>query len=169
MPYGPQSYAEVVSTCASFDAYKETIAARISAQRYNVARDHVCPLKHFPPPGPCEMTLAQLSSGGSTFYANGYDNGNKDGWVMMQTISGVADDGREVVAVVAPGKYPPGSSALVEARHIVGKPEGLDWDRAAMFPFLVSVARSRLDLPHAIGERIVSRACRYHIPGTRYR
>ena len=60
----------------------------------------------------------------------------------MQTISGVADGGREVVAVVAPGKYPPGSSVLVEARHVVGKPEGLDWDRAAIFPFLVRVACS---------------------------
>ncbi|CAM9097803.1 unnamed protein product [Laminaria digitata] len=83
------------------------------------------------------VDTSQLSSGGSTFYANGYDDGNKDGWVLMQTISGVADDGREVVAVVAPGKYPPGSSVLVEARHVVGKPEGLDWDRAAIFPFLV--------------------------------
>lgn len=74
---------------------------------------------------------------------------------MMQTISGVAGDGREVVAVVAPGKYPSGSSVLVEARHVVGKPEGLDWDRAAVFPFLVRVARSRLDPLHAIGARIM--------------
>lgn len=90
---------------------------------------------------------SQVSSGGSTFYASGYADGNKDGWVMMQTVSGVTDDGQEVVAVVAPGKYPPGSSVLVEARHVVGKPKGLDWDRAAMLPFLVRVARSWLCLP----------------------
>eukprot|EP00904_Undaria_pinnatifida_P009638 jgi/Undpi1/5804/HiC_scaffold_2.g01078.m1 len=83
------------------------------------------------------VDTSQVSSGGSTFYASGYDDGNKDGWVMMQTVSGVTDDGQEVVAVVVPGKYPQGSSVLVEARHIVGKPKGLDWDRAAMLPFLV--------------------------------
>lgn len=55
----------------------------------------------------------------------------------MQTISGVLDDGREVIGVVKPGKYPGGGSVLVEERHLVDKPQGLDWDKAAMLPFLV--------------------------------
>lgn len=82
---------------------------------------------------------SQLAGCGSTFYASGYDsNGNKDGLVMMQTLSGVTvDDSREVVAVVRPGKYPAGSSVSVEARHVVDKPSSLDWERAAMLPFLV--------------------------------
>ncbi|CBN75438.1 conserved unknown protein [Ectocarpus siliculosus] len=79
----------------------------------------------------------QLSGCGSTFYASGYDqNGNKDGLVLMQTISGVLDDGREVIGVVKPGKYPGGGSVLVEERHLVDKPQGLGWDKAAMLPFL---------------------------------
>lgn len=82
----------------------------------------------------------QLASCGSTFYASGYDAGNKDGWVLMQTLSGVADDGREVVAVVAPGKHSAGKSVTVEARHVVDKPKDLDWERAAMLPFLVRIA-----------------------------
>lgn len=58
---------------------------------------------------------------------------------MMQTLSGVTvDDGREVVAVVPPGKYPAGSSINVETRHVVDKPRNLDWERAAILPFLVS-------------------------------
>lgn len=117
-----------------------TIAARINARKKQRQRSKFALPTLAKQP---RTTLVQVSSGGSTFYANGYDDGNKDGWVMMQTVSGVAGDGREVVAVVAPGKYPPGSSVLVEARHVVGKPEGLDWDRAAMFPFLVSVRVSR--------------------------
>lgn len=55
----------------------------------------------------------------------------------MQTISGVLDDGREVIGVVKPGKYPGGGSVLIEERHLVDKPQGLDWDKAAMLPFLV--------------------------------
>lgn len=83
--------------------------------------------------------LSQLSGCGSTFYASGYDTtGNKDGLVLMQTLSGVAvDDGREVVACVQPGKYPAGSEVVVESRHVVDKPRSLDWERAAMLPFLV--------------------------------
>lgn len=83
--------------------------------------------------------LSQLAGCGSTFYASGYDtNGNKDGLVLMQTLSGVTvDDGREVVACVQPGKYPAGSEVVVESRHVVDKPHSLDWERAAMLPFLV--------------------------------
>lgn len=56
----------------------------------------------------------------------------------MQTLSGVAvDDGRAVVACVRPGKYPAGSEVVVESRHVVDKPHSLDWERAAMLPFLV--------------------------------
>lgn len=95
---------------------------------------HQNPLCHdrFPQP-----PRAQLTSFGSTFYASGYDDGNKDGWVLMQTLSGVADDGREVIAVVAPGKFSAGSSVVIEAPHVVDKPAGLDWERAAILPFLV--------------------------------
>lgn len=57
----------------------------------------------------------------------------------MQTLSGVTEDGREVVAVVAPGKHSAGSSILVEARYVAEKPKDLDWERAAMLPFLVSI------------------------------
>lgn len=84
------------------------------------------------------VDTAQVNSCGSIFYASGYDEVNKEGYVLMQTLSGVAPDGREVVAVVAPGKYAPGKSVLVEARHVVDKPKDLDWERAAMLPFLVS-------------------------------
>lgn len=82
---------------------------------------------------------AQLSNCGSTFYASGYDtNGNKDGLVLMQTLSGVAvDSGREVVACVRPGKYPAGSEVVIESKHVVDKPHSLDWERAAMLPYLV--------------------------------
>lgn len=86
------------------------------------------------------VDTAQVNSCGSTFYASGYDEVNKEGYVLMQTLSGVAPDGREVIAVVAPGKYAPGKSVLVEARHVVDKPKDLDWERAAMLPFLVSPA-----------------------------
>lgn len=154
MPCGPwasraQSYVEAVSTRAASDAYSLTRVlpqGKDNRPKNKRAKEttpemQVCPLPTLAKQP--RTTLVQVSSGGSTFYANGYDDGNKDGWVMMQTVSGVAGDGREVVAVVAPGKYPPGSSVLVEARHVVGKPEGLDWDRAAMFPFLVSVRLSR--------------------------
>eukprot|EP00752_Nemacystus_decipiens_P010993 g9770.t1 len=84
------------------------------------------------------VDTSQLSGCGSTFYASGYDaNGNKDGLVLMQTLSGVAaDDGREVVACVRPGKYPVGSEVVAESRHVVDKPRGLDWERAAILPFL---------------------------------
>ncbi|CAB1097460.1 unnamed protein product [Ectocarpus sp. CCAP 1310/34] len=83
------------------------------------------------------VDVYQLSGCGSTFYASGYDqNGNKDGLVLMQTISGVLDDGREVIGVVKPGKYPGGGSVLVEERHLVDKPPCLGWDKAAMLPFL---------------------------------
>lgn len=78
------------------------------------------------------VDTSQLATYGSTFYATGYE----EGWVMMQTASGVAD-GRGVIAVISPGKHPPGSSVEVDGRHVVEKPEGLDWDRAAMLPFLV--------------------------------
>lgn len=89
------------------------------------------------------VDTSQLMAYGSVFYVNGYDN---DGWVMMQTISGVVEaeeetvrDGgpKEVVAVVAPGKYSPGSLVLVEARHMVAKPKNLDWERGAHLPFQV--------------------------------
>eukprot|EP00903_Cladosiphon_okamuranus_P005443 g5428.t1 len=84
------------------------------------------------------VDTSQLSGCGSTFYASGYDmNGNKDGLVLMQTLSGVAvDDGRGVVACVRPGKYPAGSEVVVESKHVVDKPHSLDWERAAMLPFL---------------------------------
>lgn len=81
---------------------------------------------------------------------------------MMQTVSGVTDDGQEVVAVVVPGKYPQGSSVLVEARHIVGKPKGLDWDRAAMLPFLVRMARCRLAFRTQSTTALRDCARRYH-------
>lgn len=83
------------------------------------------------------VDTSQLVGSGSTFYASGYAEGNEDGWVLMQTVSGVGEDGRDVIAVVAPGKYSPGSFVQVEARHVVEKPQSLDWDRAAMLPFLV--------------------------------
>lgn len=89
------------------------------------------------------VDTAQVNSCGSTFYASGYDEVNKEGYVLMQTLSGVAPDGREVVAVVAPGKYTPGKSVLVESRHVVDKPKGLDWERAAMLPFLVRAQQTR--------------------------
>lgn len=81
------------------------------------------------------VDTSQLAAHGSVFYATGYD----DGWVLMQTISGVAD-GKDVIAVVSPGKYSPGSSVDVEYRHLLEKPGHLDWDRAAMLPFLVSIS-----------------------------
>lgn len=58
--------------------------------------------------------------------------------MLMQTLSGVTDDGREVIAAVAPGKFSAGSSVAIEAQHVVEKPAGLDWERAAILPFLVS-------------------------------
>lgn len=94
----------------------------------------------------------QLAAFGSVFYASGYtEDANSDGWVMMQSVSGVVegegeDDGgrqQEIVAVVAPGKYPAGSSVMVEARHLVAKPESLDWERAAVLPFQVSRKTTR--------------------------
>ncbi len=100
-----------------------------------------------PPPALCcsparpafPGALAQLSNCGSTFYASGYDaNGNKDGLVLMQTLAGVVvDDGREVVACAPPGKYSAGSEVVIESKHVVDKPHGLDWERAAMLPYLV--------------------------------
>lgn len=78
------------------------------------------------------IDTSQLTGYGSTFYAPGYE----EEWVLMQTISGVAD-GKDVIAVIAPGKYPPGSAVEVESRHVVEKPRHLDWDRAVMLPFLV--------------------------------
>lgn len=91
------------------------------------------------PPSTFFFLGLQLAGCGSTFYASGYDsNGNTDGLVLMQTLSGVTiDDGREVVAVVRPGKYPAGSTVSIEARHVVDKPSSLDWERAAILPFLV--------------------------------
>ena len=56
----------------------------------------------------------------------------------MQTLAGVAGDGREVIAVAVPGDISVGSSVVVDARHVVDKPAGVDWKRAAMIPFLVS-------------------------------
>lgn len=81
------------------------------------------------------VDTSQLADYGSIFYATGYE----DGWVLMQTISGVAD-GKDVIAVVSPGKYPPGSSIDVEYRHLLEKPGHLDWDRATMLPFLVRIS-----------------------------
>lgn len=95
----------------------------------------VTPSKYLPP----TKYLPQLAGCGSTFYASGYEDGNNDGLVLMQTLSGVTQDGQEVIAVVAPGKFSAGSSVLVEARHLVDKPKGLDWERAAMLPFLVRI------------------------------
>lgn len=84
------------------------------------------------------VDTAQVSGYGSVFYANGYSDGNSDGWVVMQTISGVVEGGgEEVIAVVPPGRYPPGSSVAVEARYLADKPPGLDWERGAVLPFQV--------------------------------
>lgn len=90
-------------------------------------------------PADLSLTFSQLSGCGSTFYASGYDTtGNKDGLILMQSLSGVTvDDGREVVACVRPGKYPAGSEVVVESKHVVDKPRSLDWERAALLPFLV--------------------------------
>lgn len=85
------------------------------------------------------VDTAQVSAYGSVFYANGYSDGNSDGWVVMQTISGVVEGGGgEVIAVVPPGKYPSGSSVAVEARYLADKPPGLDWEHGAVLPFQVS-------------------------------
>lgn len=98
------------------------------------------------------VDTSQLSAFGSVFYASGYtEDANSDGWVMMQSVSGVVegegggDGGRqqEIVAVVAPGKYPTGSSIMVEARYLVAKPESLDWEKAAVLPFQVSRKRDK--------------------------
>lgn len=91
----------------------------------------MCTYVHFGP-------FWQLSGSGSTFYRSGYANGNSDGLVLMQTVSGVAvDDGRGLMACVPPGRYPAGSEVVVESKHVVDKPRSLDWERAAMLPFLV--------------------------------
>lgn len=107
---------------------------------------------HFPPTF-VTRRFSQLSGCGSTFYASGYDkNGNKDGMVLMQTLSGVTvDDGREVVACVPPGKYPAGSEVVVESKHVVDKPHSLDWERAALLPFLVRGEDSLFNLRFAFG------------------
>ncbi|CAM9622144.1 unnamed protein product [Discosporangium mesarthrocarpum] len=79
---------------------------------------------------------SQLVGCGSTFFANGYEDDNNSGLVLMQTIAGVTEGGREVIAAVAPAKLQPGASVEVESHNLVDKPNGLDWDRAAMLPFL---------------------------------
>ncbi|CAM9793756.1 unnamed protein product [Choristocarpus tenellus] len=80
---------------------------------------------------------SQLLGYGTTFNAKGREKDNDEEWVLMQTISGVTDAGREVIAVVEPGKISPGGSVDVDHRSLVTKPGGLDWERAAMLPFLV--------------------------------